>query len=210
MVAVRIEADLALVDHRLLVPVQVFDRILDGQDMARGVAVAMVDHRRQRGRLARAGRADHEDQAARLHDQVLEQLRQAQLFDGRDLALDRADHHADFAALLEHVDAEAAGVLHRDRHVELEVLLELRNLALVHQRIGDLLHHAAGQAGIAERIQLALDLDVHRGARRQEHVRRALFGHQLEEIPDIHLINPPGTSLCIRQDHCECQAAFPQ
>ena len=49
---VRVQADLALVDDRLLVPVQVFDRVLDGEDVARCGGVAVVDHRGQRRRLA--------------------------------------------------------------------------------------------------------------------------------------------------------------
>jgi hypothetical protein len=191
VIAVRVQAHFALVDDRLLVPMQVLDRILDREDVARVFDVALIDHRRQRGRLARAGGADHQDQPARLHDQVAEDIRQLQLVDAGDLALDRADHHADFAALLEHVDAEAAGFLHRQRHVQLEIALELRHLAFVHQRIGDLLDHAAGQAGIAQWVKLALDLDVHRGAGRQEHVRRALVYHKLEEVTDIHVMNAP-------------------
>jgi hypothetical protein len=97
-----------------------------------------------------------------------------------------ADHHADLAALLEHVDAETAGVGQRQRHVQLEVALELGHLALVHQRIGDLLDHARRQAGIAERIQLALDLDMHGRSGGQEHVRGVFVRHQLQEIADVH------------------------
>src|SRR5690606_12154218 len=184
---VGVQADLALVDDGLLVPVQELDRILDGEDVAGRVAVAVVDHRRQRGRLAGTGGTDHQHQAALLHHDVLEDLGQLQLVDGGDLALDGADHHADLTALLEHVHAEAAGVLHRDRHVELEVAFELGHLALVHQRIGDLLDHAGRQAGVAQRVKLALDLDVDGCAGGEEHVRRVLLRHQLQEVADVHV-----------------------
>ena len=50
----------------------------------------------------------------------------------------------------------------------------------------NLLDHAARKPGVAERIELAFDLDVHRRARRQEHVRRVLLGHQFQEVADIH------------------------
>jgi len=140
--------------------------------------------------LPEAGGTDDQHQAARGHDDVLQHLRQLQLLDRRDHAADRADHHADFAALLEDVDAEAAGFGQGQRHVQFEVTLEQRNLALVHQRVCDLLDHARRQAGIAEGIQLAFDLDVYRCAGRQEHVRRVLFRHQLQEIADVHASNP--------------------
>ena len=101
VVAVGVQTHLALVDDRLLVPVQ---EIRSDPSMVRmwtgTAAVAVVDHRRQRGRLARAGGADHEDQAARFHDQRLEDRRQ-QAGPPGDLALDGADDHAHFAALLE-------------------------------------------------------------------------------------------------------------
>src|SRR5581483_7305068 len=146
----------------------------------------MVDHRGERRRLARSRGADEQHEAARLHDQLLEQDRQAQLLDRRDVALDGADHHADFAALFEHVDAEAARVLDRDRQIELEIALELRHLTFVHERIRDLLDHAARQTRVAERVELAFHFDVHRRARREKHVRRAFFGHQFEKIADVH------------------------
>jgi hypothetical protein len=40
--------------------------------------VAVIEHRGDRRRLAGARRADHEDQAAPLHDQVLQDFRQLQ------------------------------------------------------------------------------------------------------------------------------------
>src|SRR5690606_34705165 len=76
--------------------------------------------------------------------------------------------------------------LTRKRHVQLQVALELRHLALVHQRIGDFLDHAGRQAGIAEGIELSLDLDVHRRAGGQEHVGGVLLRHQLQEVADVH------------------------
>jgi hypothetical protein len=71
-VALRVHADLALGDHRALVVVQEFDRVLEREDMSRRIAVAVVDHRRQGGRLTGARGAHHNDQAVLLHDQVVE------------------------------------------------------------------------------------------------------------------------------------------
>jgi hypothetical protein len=49
------ECTFALVDEAALVRVHELDRILDGEDVIVTLLVDLVDHRRQRGRLAAAG-----------------------------------------------------------------------------------------------------------------------------------------------------------
>ena len=58
-----VHADLALADEAALALVHELDRILDREDVALHAAVDVIDHRRERGRLARAGLAGHQDQA---------------------------------------------------------------------------------------------------------------------------------------------------
>ncbi len=91
-----------------MVAVQVLDRVLDGDDVRRPVLVDVVDHRRQRRALARAGRARHEHQAAFLFGDALEHVGQFQRLDRRHLGRDDADDQRDRAALREDVAAEAA------------------------------------------------------------------------------------------------------
>ena len=62
----RVAVQLALVHRALLVVVQELDRVFDGEDVLGAGLVDQVDHRRQRRRLARAGRAGDQ------HDAVLE------------------------------------------------------------------------------------------------------------------------------------------
>ena len=64
--------DFAVRDHAALVLVHVLDRVLDRDDVAAGLLVAVADHRRQRGRLARAGAADQDHQAALGQHDLLE------------------------------------------------------------------------------------------------------------------------------------------
>jgi hypothetical protein len=61
-----VDAHLALVDQRPLVVVDDLDGILDGHHVHVAVLVDLIDHARQGGGLARAGRAGHQDQAAGL------------------------------------------------------------------------------------------------------------------------------------------------
>ena len=63
--AERVGVDLALVDEAPLVLVDVLDRILDGDDVLAALGVDLVDHRRERRRLAAARRPGDEDEAAR-------------------------------------------------------------------------------------------------------------------------------------------------
>jgi hypothetical protein len=104
------------------------DRVLERQDVAAGVAVAVVDHRRERGRLARPCRADHQDQPVALHDQLLEHLGHAQALDIRHIGVDVAQHQRRLAALHEGVAAKAADTAVGQREIDLAGLLELLEL----------------------------------------------------------------------------------
>ena len=63
--AQRVGVDLALVDETALVRMDVLDRIFDGDDVLAALGVDLVDHRRERRRLAAARRPGDEDQPAR-------------------------------------------------------------------------------------------------------------------------------------------------
>ena len=101
--AVAIHADLALRDDAVLVLVHELDRVLDRDDVAVAVLVAVAEQRRHRRRLAGAGGADEHHDAALAHDDVLQHRRQAELLELRDVHRDRAQHHADAALLHERV-----------------------------------------------------------------------------------------------------------
>src|SRR3954469_17794961 len=62
----RVLGDLALVEDRVAVAVEELDRVLDRDDVLVHRPVHVVDHRRERGRLARAGRAGEQDDPALL------------------------------------------------------------------------------------------------------------------------------------------------
>ena len=189
---VGVDVDLALVDDRLLVAVEELDRVLDRDHVLGAGRVDVVDHRRQAGRLARAGGAGAEDQAAPLLADPLEHRRQHQLADALDARRDDAEHQAHRAALLEDVAAEAAEPGHRVGDVELELLLEALLLAGVHHRErhrdGVLLHQPLE---LAERQQVAVDAD-HRVAPDLEMEVGGLALHRdLQQVVDVHLREPP-------------------
>ena len=133
----RVDVDLALVDDRVMVPVQVLDRVLDRHDVRRAGRVDVVDHRRQRRALAAAGGAGDEHEAALFRGDPLQDGRQAELVDGLDAGRDHAQDQADGAALLEHVAAEAAqagkavGQVHLLRAAELLALLGVKSASAI-------------------------------------------------------------------------------
>ena len=122
---IGVDADLALRDQAVLVRVHVLDRVLDGDDVAVGVLVAVADHRRERGGLARARAADEEHQAALGHDHVLQHRRQLQVVEARDRGGDHAQHHADLALLDEALTRKRPMPAGADGEVALLLRLEL-------------------------------------------------------------------------------------
>ena len=119
-----VEPDLTLVDDAVAVGVEDLDRVLDRDDVLVARAVDVVEHRRERRRLARAGRARDEHEAAVLLGEPLHARRQAQLLEARHLARDHAERERDRAALAEGVDAEAGQALGGVRDVEVAALVE--------------------------------------------------------------------------------------
>ena len=179
---VRVGVQLALVDHALLVRVQVLDRVLDRDDVLVALAVDLVDHRRERRRLARAGRPGHQHQAARLVAELRDHRRQAQVLEAADLVGDRAVGGGHRAALHEDVGAEAGQALDAEAEVELQVLLEAVLLRVGEHAVGELLGLHGGQRRQVQRAQLAVDADLRRRVGGDVQVGPPHLGHRLEQL----------------------------
>src|SRR5687767_7424491 len=181
---VGVDAHLALGDEAVLVRVHVLDRVLDGDDVAVGVLVAVADHRRERGRFARAGAADEDHQAALGHRHVLQHRRQLQVVEVRDGGGDHAQHHADAAHLHEGVDAEAADAGRVDREVAFLLRLELRRLLVVHHRAAEHGGVLRGECLLRHRGHLAVDLHRRREAGGDEEVGALLRDQGAQQVVD--------------------------
>ncbi|MNC22562.1 hypothetical protein D3C75_705660 [compost metagenome] len=156
--AAGVHPHLPLVDDALAVAMDELHRILDGDDVAAAVAVAMVDEGRERGGLARAGAADEEHQAALLHDGVEQHRGKLQVLEAGDLCLDVARHQGDLVALLEDVDPKAAYLGQGDGEVHLQLLLELLLLLRVHELGGYPGHLARLERHLVQGAQGAVEL----------------------------------------------------
>ena len=122
-----------------LVLVEELDRILDRQDVLVAGGLIYVDQRRERRRLARAGRAGDEHEAARLVGEVgSTTVGRPSFSSGAHLERDHAERRAERRALEEGVDAEAAATRDLVGEVDLPVVLELLALRLGEDRVDDL------------------------------------------------------------------------
>ena len=166
---------------RVAVAVQELDRVLDRDDVLLHRPVHVVDHRRQRGRLAGAGRAGEQDDPALLVGQRGDRLGQAELVDGLDHDRDGAHHDRDRAALVEGVDAEAPEALDRVREVDLVLGLELGDLLRVDEHLQERVARVLGEQalGAGDRLELTVQTDERVGGDLQ--VKVGALGR--DEIP---------------------------
>src|SRR5205823_13409053 len=109
-----VQADLALVDDRLLVDEGELDGVLDGEDVQRLALVEVVEHRGDGRALAGAGDAGRDDQSFGIIAQLLDAGRQTELLETGDLGVDAPRYQGEFAALPKQRDAEAALVVADD------------------------------------------------------------------------------------------------
>jgi hypothetical protein len=181
-----VAADFALVDDRLLVLEEIFDRVFQGKDVARAQFVSVVQHRGDGGRLAGGGRADQQNQSALFHDQVRRHRRQLQIGQRWNGGADEAEYGGDGAALFEGGQAEASKFWDRHAHVQFiggGQFVHLRGRDDFRQQRGDFLRL---ELLLIDRDEVAVDSDVYRRIHGEEHVRRVFFLHQLEQAVHGH------------------------
>ncbi|MNY23757.1 hypothetical protein D3C86_1574350 [compost metagenome] len=177
---------LALVDQALLRLVDEFDRVLDGEDVVVLVAVDVVDHRRQRGRLARAGGAGDQHQAARHVGNLLEHLAHAEVFHAQHARGNGPEHRAGTAVLVERVDPEARHAGHLEGEVGLEELLEVLALLVVHDVVDQRMHLLVLHRRQVDAAHVAIDADHRRQTGGEVQVRCALLGAEGQQLGNIH------------------------
>jgi hypothetical protein len=144
--ALRVAADFSLIDDAVLVLVNELDRVLDRDHVPLQLLVDLVEHRGERGRLARAGGAGHEDESSWFVGQIGDDFGEVEVLERLDVERNLPDDHRDAAALLEAVAAESREVLNAEREIELVLHLEPLLLILGQHRIRELqrvfrLHH---------------------------------------------------------------------
>src|SRR6185437_10588536 len=103
------------------------------------LGVDLVDHRRERRRLAASGGPRHEHEPARLVRELRDDRRKPELLEREDLERNRTKRARDVVALHEDVGAKTREPAHAEREVELVVLLELNLLLFGQNRVAEAL-----------------------------------------------------------------------
>src|SRR5664279_1428925 len=184
--AERMRTDLALVDQALLRFVHELDRIFDREHVAELVLVEMVDHRRERRRFARAGRAGAQDHAARLQRELGEDRRAIELLEGQDLRGNGPEHGAGAAVLVEGVDAKARQALDLEREVALERFFVVLALRVVHDVVHHVVHLLVLERVDIDAAHVAVNADHGRQAGRQVQVRGLVLDRERQQLGNVH------------------------
>src|SRR5207253_3134761 len=109
----RVVSDFALVNQRLPVGVNEFDRVFDGDDVRALIHIYFMNQCGKRCAFAATRRACDEYESFGDIYQIEELFRQAQFFDRQNLFGDMTKDSADAISLHEDVDAETAHAFER-------------------------------------------------------------------------------------------------
>src|SRR5229473_3811621 len=165
--------DFALVDEAALVAVQKLDGVFDGDQVIGAGSVDAVNHRGKRGGLTGAGSSRDQYQSALLFTNFCDDWRKVQFFRSANLGRNDAQNHANVAALLKNVYAEAAQASHAISHIELGSFLELLFLPVGHHAEGhgkhffwrDARHFGDGiQHAVDAQVRVVADFEVQVGS----------------------------------------------
>ena len=159
------------------------DRVLDGDDVDLAVVVDVIDHPGERGRLTRAGRTGHQDEATRLECERSEHRREAEVLERDGADGNPPQDQAAGPARTERVDPEPAHTGRGVREVglvgALELLDEVRTQDLADERLRVGRHEDRG----LELAQAAVDADSRRRPDLAVQVGSATF----EKCPKVRL-----------------------
>ncbi len=125
-------------------------------DVHRPSGVHLVDHRRQRGGLARSRHPGHQHQPARPERDGVQDRWEVELRDRPHLGAHGTEGEGKRAALLEGIHAEPSHALESDREIHIAQLLELLLVARRHHLLGDSLEIGGGQRGMCDGDQVPM------------------------------------------------------
>jgi hypothetical protein len=142
-----IDFHFALVDVTLFVAVQKFDWVFDGDDVLGASGIDAVHHGSEGRGLTGARNARYQDKAARHIANLLDHLGQKELVERANLGGNHAEHKADVAALLKHVDTEASQAGDAVGHIDFRGLFEFLFLTSRHHAESHIQHVFGGTRG---------------------------------------------------------------
>src|SRR5215469_6624301 len=175
--------DFALIDETLFVAVQELDGVFDGDEVVGAGSVDAVNDGREGGGFTGTGGSGDKHEAALLFANLVDDRRKIQLFGGADFRRNDAQNHANVAALLENVHAEAAEARDAISHIQFRGFLELLLLAVGHHAESHGKHFFRRNAGyVGERGEQAIDAQIRVVSDFQVQVGGLVFDGSAEQI----------------------------
>ena len=178
----RIHADFALRNDGLFVPVKVFNRVFDGDDVDCFALVDVIQHGRKRRRLSGTGRSRHKHKATAGKRHIADNFGQMKFFKRRNLRLDVTNHDGDGTALAEYVHTETSHIAGAHGKVAFLILFKTQLLVAVHDIIQEGIHHTGVDTGFKNLGQGAIDAVNRRNARPDVQVGRLVVHHGAEQL----------------------------
>src|SRR6185369_275864 len=129
-----VESDLSLAENALLVAVQEFDRVFNGNDVTGPVLIDIVDHRGKRRGLSASGRPGNQDQPALFICNFFQHRRKVKGFKARNIEGDRPKNKRDASPLVIGADTKTADSGNSVGKVHFVAVFKLLYLARVHHR----------------------------------------------------------------------------
>jgi hypothetical protein len=163
-----------------------FDRILDGQDVTVLVAVLVVDHRGQRGRLSRPGRARNQhDPAGGVRD-ILEYLRAVQFLERENLQRNGSKYRARATMVVECIDPETRESWNLEGEVRLEKFFEILALFVIHDVVDEIMNGLVIDRGDVYAAHVAVDSDHGRQTRRKMQIGCSVLDAERKQRTNIY------------------------
>jgi hypothetical protein len=179
-----VSADFALAHQAVLALVHELDRIFDGQNVAFAAQIHIVDHRRERGRLARAGLAGHQDQTVVHFAQVADRIRHIELIQRQRLGGNGAAHAAQAVQVPHDVDAKTRNARNDVGEVGAVLFIQAHLRRARHDFAQCFFDELRREYFRPQVVQLAVQANARRVAGDEVQVRAVLAQHLFQELID--------------------------
>ena len=165
-VGLGIITDLSLVNNRLLVTMQVLNRVLNRNDVLRVGLVNHIDKGRKCCRLTGTGSTGNENQASLSGTEFLNRSRKSEFSRGRNLERQKSHYHRKRAALLEYIYTETSASVKGICEVNLTRLIhDFHETVIVREeRNNKFLDNLRRKLLGVERSQVAVDSEYYRSS----------------------------------------------
>src|SRR5580704_6484009 len=177
-----VRVNFALVDQALLVVVEEFDRILDGDHVLFALCVDLVEHSGERGGLTGTRRPGNKHKTARFVAQTTNDVRQAERVEALDFPRNGTEHSAHGSALVKDVAAETSKIFQAEGEVQLEVFLEAMLLRIGQHAICQRLGVGGSQRRHIQRTKTAVNADARGAVRGDVEVAAPHLDHLFQQF----------------------------